>query len=435
MAPFVQATRALDAATFIQSGSAGLVEQTLANVISQDAWLDAAHVYADVVDALKNAGSGVDGVAIAEYIACSAPLHLADGWSFLARAFEALTAGDANGAVHMGYYAELRAALSLLASEGVGVFQNHHVSVDGQQHPTEYLGPGTHRAAWQLLDAWADDGARSAILLDVIKVEQKSIKEWFDEAGIWSQVSGVLGREWLQQWSIDLSTFSQDRNLRNQVSYRPARISSAANASADLVQDVVEPLLTIWDSLAPSGFPGEAVIDQALMFLALSYFRNSTNYNRQQWTDLIDHQFESASRTLKSALIDSTTSPSSILTWAQDKSVPPPTTSVLSRATLLLRLANAMCAERFKHATVGRDDLRFWWDSVGRDFGFWATGDEPDIFADLWFQVQDASRDVRSEIAGKGIPISMVDLNGILGPRVPLTQHQRALLWMLRLDP
>ena len=435
MAAFVQATRAPDAAALIQSGSPELVEQTLANVRSHDSWLDAGHVYADVVGALQNTSSGVDGVSMAEYISYSAPLHLADGWSFLARAFEALKAGDANGAVHMGYYAELRAALSLLASEGVGVFRDRHVAVNDQQQPTDYRAAGTHVAAWRLLDAWANDGVRSANLLDVIKVEQKSIREWFDEAGIWPQVVGMLGREWLQQWSIDLSTFTQDRELRNQVSYRPAGISSAANPPANLVQDVVEPLLSIWDSLAPSGFPGEAVIDQALMSLALSYFRDKKNYSLLGWTDLINHLFESASQTLKSTLVNSSTHPSAILTWAQDKSDPPSTNSVLSRATLLLRLANAMCAERFEHASVVKEDLRFWWDRVGQDCGFWATGDEPEIFDDLWFQVQDASREVRSEMAQKATPISMVDLNGILGPRVPLTQHQRALLWMLRLDP
>ena len=372
---------------------------------------------------------------MAEYISYSAPLHLADGWTFLARAFEALKAGDTNGAVHMGYYAELRAALSLLASEGVGVFQNRHVAINDHQHPTDYRGPGTHVAAWKLLGAWADDQTLSVNFLDVIKVEQKSIREWFDEAGIWSQVGGVLARDWLQQWSIDLSIFPEDRNLRNQVSYRPAGISSAANPPANLINDVVEPLLSIWDSLAPTGFPGEAVIDQALMFLALSYFRDRANYSQLQWTDLINHQFESASQTLKSTLVNSLTPPSSILTWAQDTSVPPSTNSVLSRATLLLRLANAMCAERFENASVVKEDLRFWWDRVGQDHGFWATGDEPDIFDDLWTQVKDASAEVRSEIAGKGTPISMAVLNDILGPRVPLTQHQRALLWMLRLDP
>ena len=54
-----------------------------------------------------------------EYVAASAPTHLIDGWSYLARAIDALLRGDAPAAVHLGYYAELRAAMSLLAGGGI----------------------------------------------------------------------------------------------------------------------------------------------------------------------------------------------------------------------------------------------------------------------------------------------------------------------------
>ena len=74
----------------------------------------------DVLAALQPSlqQGNVDGPKIGEYIASSAPLHLADGWNYLSRAFDAACRGDRGAAYHLSYYAELRAAMSLLATEG-----------------------------------------------------------------------------------------------------------------------------------------------------------------------------------------------------------------------------------------------------------------------------------------------------------------------------
>src|SRR5689334_737896 len=67
---------------------------------------------------------------LSQYIAASTLLHCADGWSYLGRAFTALLGGDSSRAIHLAYYAELRAAMSLLATEGIGVFSNAHFFID-----------------------------------------------------------------------------------------------------------------------------------------------------------------------------------------------------------------------------------------------------------------------------------------------------------------
>lgn len=58
----------------------------------------------------------VNSKELSGYIAASAPTHLIDGWSFYARSTEALLRGDCSTAIHLGYYAELRAAMSILVS-------------------------------------------------------------------------------------------------------------------------------------------------------------------------------------------------------------------------------------------------------------------------------------------------------------------------------
>ena len=66
---------------------------------------------------------------LAQYIAASAPLHCADGWSLLGRSIDCHSRGDTDAARHFAYYAELRAAMSLLAVEGVGIFSDRHFVV------------------------------------------------------------------------------------------------------------------------------------------------------------------------------------------------------------------------------------------------------------------------------------------------------------------
>ena len=77
----------------------------------------------------EKSGRGVAGAQLAQYVAASAIVHCYDGWSYLGRALEAEMAADPDAAIHLAYYAELRAAMALLASEGIGVFDAHHAVV------------------------------------------------------------------------------------------------------------------------------------------------------------------------------------------------------------------------------------------------------------------------------------------------------------------
>src|SRR4051812_31586529 len=58
------------------------------------------------------------GRNLGQYVAASAPLHALDGWAYVARSLDAAFMGDPDAARHLAYYAELRAALALLAAAG-----------------------------------------------------------------------------------------------------------------------------------------------------------------------------------------------------------------------------------------------------------------------------------------------------------------------------
>ena len=213
-----------EAQALLNTGSSDPIVNELAKLSSSQRWLATGHAYADVVTALRDTNKALQAGPLAEYIAYSVPLHVADGWTFLARALDAVKAGDSDSAIHMAYYAELRAAMSLLASEGVGIFDQRHVAVGLNNSMTDWRRMGTHRATWHLMEAWGNDYHRSATILDAIKVEQRTINEWFDEANILSSVQPIVAGQWLKEWSLDIDTFRKDRDLRNQVSYRPTKI-------------------------------------------------------------------------------------------------------------------------------------------------------------------------------------------------------------------
>ena len=323
--------------------------------------------------------------------------------------------------------------MSLLAAEGVGIFGNRHVAIGHNYVTVDFTGLGTHAATWKLMDAWGNDPHRSSTVLDAITVEQRTINEWFAEANIVSSVQHLVAGDWLREWSIDLSIFFEDRNLRNEVSYRPSRIVHSTNTTP--VKDkVIDPLLLAWDSLQPSADRGGALIDQDLLALALSRARDRQNLCQSQWEQFVDQNLTAASCSLRAYLKGTQGGAHDIFAWAQDASVPPMVNAVLSRATLLLRIANAVCALKLDQAHVMKNDLRFWWDGLGQECGYWKSGDEPDTFTDLWTDVSNSIADIDVVLQTDGPPNTMSAIHQIVGPLVSLTQHPRALFWLLGLD-
>ena len=333
----------------------------------------------------------------------------------------------------MAYYAELRAAMSLLASEGVGIFRNRHVAIGNNCVTVDFSGPTTHAATWELMKTWGNDPSRSSTILDSITVEQRTINEWLLEANISSSVQHLVAGDWLKEWSIDLSIFLEDRNLRNEVSYRPSRIVRN-RSSAPAKTEVIDALMLAWDPIRPSADRGGALVDFDLLALALSRARDRGNLSQAQWEKFLDENLTAASASLRNHLKDPASWDHDIFALAEDTTVPPKVSAVLSRATLLLRIANAVCALKLEQAHVMRDDLRFWWDCLGQECGYWTPGDEPDTFADLWTDVSDSIGAIDVEVQTYGSPTTMSEVHRIVGPSVSLTQHPRALFWLLGLD-
>lgn len=374
----------------LKAGSSKAMVKTLERMRRRmrqyERWLTERHPYRNVVKELdpgKVNSLRIDGVKLAEYIAASIPLHVADGWLYLARAFESVRSGDRNTAVHLAYYAELRAGMSLLASEGVGVFNNRHVAIGPAFAPTVWGSKSkrTHIATWKLLGSWAKDPVRVMTILTAIEVESRTISDWFDAASVRLRKSAVA-QEWLTAWSIDLKYFERDRGFRNNISYRPSKISPDEYKEIDSSGEVIDPIFRTWDALEPLSEWGGAAIDLLLLQRALT--RAHKRFPKESWADFLLRLEGSASSVLRNKLTDLSMMEHYVFNWAADRSRKnPPPQAVLARATLLLRIASGVCARRLTEAGVTKQEMKFWWSRFGEDGGLWSNHVDQDSFADL----------------------------------------------------
>ena len=248
------------------------IEERLSAVVDRtrrwNRWLNNKHPYNKNIVKTLSKSSVIDGPRLGEYIASSALLHLSDGWNYLSRAFDAASSGDRGSAYHLAYYAELRAAMSLLANEGIGIFNTRHIALDDHLQPTEFKAKGrplgTHKATWSVLSAWSRETNRSGSLLEAITIESRSLSDWLAAVGVVYPSRQLVARKLLRAWSVDLKILSRDSDRRNEMSYRPSRIRSPAPQAVNACLEVVNPVLEFWVELEPEIGRGNIALDLAL---------------------------------------------------------------------------------------------------------------------------------------------------------------------------
>lgn len=389
--------------------------------------------YNNVTDKVKG-NADIDGPALGEYIACSAPLHLMDGWSYLSRAFDAAAHGDRTSAYHLAYYAELRAAISLLATEGIGIFRRYHIALNDRLEPTVYS-MQTHRATWCILSAWTREKDTAVRLLQAITVDSKPLSEWLEAVGVVKPALKIVAQQWLSTWGIDLRILATDSQRRNEVSYRPTRIQSQKLLPIDPQLEYIDPLFNSWSALEPTMGKASALLDLSLLRQALKLVIRK---------DLCHYaSFDSAAKSLKGSmstfmheeLLDQDAGAAKLFRDAEKKSTKGKlATPILARGLLMLRLASAATALLLDAAGVSKSDLEFWWSPLGTDFGLWENPEDIEEFRDLWIDVEESRDEVEVTISDiQGVP-SVKDVAKIFVRDLALTQFTRAPMWLLGLD-
>lgn len=350
---------------------------------------------------------------MSEYISVSSLLHCIDGWGFLGRAINCLSEGDHDVTRHLAYYAELRAAISILASQGIGIFNNKHYYVDSSGMSNQIPGGyGTHMMTWLAFEEWAGLSTVPDLITRIIRPNNFTLSDWLDNYPNYSGIKPIA-TNWLKTWGIDLSQLPQDRNARNEASYRPTKLQNIRNIDPINATNF---LCSLWELLEPTASSRFALLDKHLLRKSLislyesteSSIRTDTNgvINDLGYIKIMDEFLSDVS----SVGIISTIEIDQWKTFLLNKNDPLILMEasgkldvynrrhhfqVISRALLLLRIASGTSAELLYKNGYNKNDVEFWWKSYGLDHSLWNNGKEPSDFCDLWNDIPDSIQKIR----------------------------------------
>lgn len=366
----------------VQDASRSAVQQYFAGHVASGVhtcWLDASNRYRKTAtqtfdDDAKATPRSVDEPALIAYIAATAPTHLIDGWSYLARATEAVLRGDLNAALHLAYYAELRAAMSLLASEGIGVFNNRHPIITSSGDTTteiqkietwdkvqsKYLPrqrAGTHSVVWPLLSHWSTLGRAADLTDKIIAPEGLNLSLWLDALGIPTPAAAIY-QDWFTTWGIDLSKLSEDHESRNMVSYRPSELRFPSPPSAQEAIKFISELWALFEPKAGGRFPQ---VEGELLRKIFKKYGKPTKLNAAALQKKLGIDSTMADYWVSFLKENDDSLPLDFAAQSSEVEETNCSLQVVSRAALLLFLATGSTRKHFIDAGYSPDMLEFFW--------------------------------------------------------------------------
>lgn len=329
-----------------------------------------------------NIATPKDRKHLGEYIASTIPLHLYDGWTYLGQALTSYVRGASGLSIHLGYYAELRAAMSLLSAQGIAVFNfDNYVVFDSGEIKRLNKGLKTHDAAWLFVENWAKQQDSADYVGQIIAPRSISLVDWIN---IMPGVSNwkPLGEDMLLGFGLDLKNSYEDRRSRNRVTYRPTTLHYVEQED---IKDRIYYAIDLIRSLQPVGKSGELHVDQYILRLVIERAFQST-------TGLFPSQSYQLYQANVKAMLDRNIQDQVSRNFLDmfllrippfdfepdfliEAGISDPTVSsklhlqVLGRAALLLRVATGATRDFMNRAGIKLSDVDFWWNDIGVQIG------------------------------------------------------------------
>jgi hypothetical protein len=336
---------------------------------------------------------------VIDVLAASAPNHCIDSWGFAARTFSALLAGDAHSARHLAYYAQLRAALSILANVGVGVFNRINFVVDsgGAIHRLDPNGDqlGTHLAVWSALKEWASAPNTARSFLDMVRIKGTSLKDLIEL--LWPGVAvSAVSTKLVASWGVDLKRGKNEHAFRNESSYS-SQLLNPISATPEEMLGFVD---ATWRHLEPSGGGSFDSIDRHLLRSLFQTQHFSMSGDRDYALGPISARYAllpDAIRAIASRdfLVGAAEGAEPDL-FARAANPSGGALEMAARAVLLCRLCTAFTHTNFTEAGVSlaRGALRPWLDELAVLRGFWPPASPLEDPLELWADVELALMDL-----------------------------------------
>jgi len=373
-----------------------LVVDALGQIISTNAgaWLSPSHPAKDGIEKEhKPLGSNALSAAdLAAYLALAGPNHCMDGWSYLSRGLNAYLVGDPHSAWHFAYYAELRAAQSILSASGCGVFDkwNAVIDVNGDiqrvdlQTGSQRRVLPTHSMVWLALrDVLQFSNGGSTALAGTTEVFGHSLADLLTYA-FPGQTATQTAARWISDWTFDIGTGIEDKQFRNRCSYAPHHLTPHVAP----IGQVVTFMEDFWKSLQPT--PGASFLDldkyllrRAMITQAVEKIQRRQGNNRTPTPAQVIAELDAAYSRMCSAaptlgyiprtfFVQDTPAEPLIFSAARNTNPKPPDPQpVLARATLLLRMASGVTRRLLIDSGYRKGtELDFWFAELAIEHGF-----------------------------------------------------------------
>lgn len=404
-----------------------------------NSWLPAAHpaIYGIHEDHAPSKSAAISALALAEYLAVAAPTHCADGWGYLSRGFHSYLIGDPHSAWHFAYYAELRAAQSILSASGCGAFNRWNCCLDTAGNIRTLSKQQTHVMVWLALEYLAGNSSASAGIAAAMTILGVSAPEIVQYAYPGRQTIATSSN-WVSSWVYDLQTSSADKGFRNRCSYNPHFVTPH---TAD-VGEYVSLVTALWEILEPSPRATFMELDkQIVRDILRQEARDSLRLNgKQDSPEELKSELEEAYKkivdfapTFQSIPVQFITNAEAsehpLLRHARDNAVSPDTPRpVLARATLLLRIATGMTQNLLRDA--GQiSKLGFWLDGLAEQQGIVSNRAElPSDRSDLYIDCMLAAEDLQRAHAAGSISLASLFESPAIKPHL-LSQTERIVQW------
>lgn len=383
-----------------------------------------------------------------EYIVSSILLHSMDAWSYCGRAVSSLLCGDVNVAKHLLYYSELRSSMSILAAQGIGVFDDIHFVLKSKDRCKDIrqLRMRTHVFAWEALDYWIESLNAVSTLEKVIYIENINLNKWLEKFGVLSSTKEAILKKFLFSLGFDLKLFKEDRNARNEVSYRPNTIRGSKLIDYQQILNEIKKCIQICEPTIGSGL---GRIDELLLKRLIYISFKETNPNRRSAKQACK-QFASKTKNMLRDVgltdnridwwqnyltnIDLTDEVFKYIDLYQDSKSDNYIFGMLFRALFLLRICSLFCQDYIHdNINITKDNLEFWWSNIGINAGLWKSSSEVTLFKDLWEDIRILLDDIDEILLNQNPfnPYSFQENNKI--PINKLSSFERISLWSIGL--
>lgn len=198
------------------------------------------------------------GANPAAELAAEQIFHMIEGWRYASAATNAFLNHSKHTALHFAYYAELRAALSLLSWSGIRVRQSAHYYLDVYGNKKAFGPERTHSAVWGLWQSWVKRADATKLFKEQIRLTSS-----VSLSNVLTSLQYVDPSKTLQNWGMDLAQIQADHTARNTSSYEAFWINSPLSKMS---QDDLDLVLMLWKLLLPQ--------DTGLLFDSslISYF-------------------------------------------------------------------------------------------------------------------------------------------------------------------